>query len=136
MLNKEPTEALGLVVEGRAVDPEPPANSSPGTGQVGLDLRPDPAPPLRAQIFPQGDLQGLGLEHLVGQELLQLGVLPLKVSQPLHLLDAHAAVLASPAVEALGACVVLAADVLDPQASVRLGHADYLLGSASCRFHR
>ena len=36
MLNKELTEVLGLVAEGRAVDPEPPANSSPGTGQLGL----------------------------------------------------------------------------------------------------
>ena len=99
MLNKELTEVLGLVAEGRAVDPEPPANSSPGTGQLGL--------------------------------------LPLKVSQLLHLLDAHAAELASPAVEALGAYVVLAADVLHSQASVRLAQdADYLLGSASRRLHR
>ena len=40
MLYKDPTEALGLAVEGRAVDPEPPANGSPGKGQLGLDLRP------------------------------------------------------------------------------------------------
>ena len=99
MLNKELTEVLGLVAEGRAVDSEPPANSSPGTGQLGL--------------------------------------LPLKVSQPLHLLDAHAAELASPAVEALGAYVVLAADILHPQASVRLRQdAVYLLGSRSRRLHR
>ncbi len=44
---------LGLrkVAERRAADPQPPARGSPGTRQRGLDLRRNPALPLRAQRF-------------------------------------------------------------------------------------
>ncbi len=44
---------LGLraIAERRAADPQPPANGSPGTRQRGLDLRRNPALPLRAQRF-------------------------------------------------------------------------------------
>ena len=62
--------------------PEPPAYGYPATGRRGLYLRRDPTPPLRAQsFFFQGDLQSLGLGHLVGQELLQLRVLPIELAQ-------------------------------------------------------
>ena len=49
-------DELGAVA--RAVDPEPPANGSPGTGQRGLVLRRDTAPPLRAQRFFPGRSPG------------------------------------------------------------------------------
>jgi len=45
------SDGLRAVAQCRAVDPQLTANGSPGTGQRGLDLRRNLAPPLRAQRF-------------------------------------------------------------------------------------
>ena len=57
--------------------------------------------------------------------------------QPLGLLQIHAFVLAPPALEALGADVVLATDLLSPMPSIGLPqYPDYLFGRAYRLFHR
>ena len=53
------------------------------------------------------------------RELLQLRILPLGLALPLHLLDAHAAALASPAAKAMGANVAFLAFAL--HSNVRVG---------------
>ncbi|MCH2615034.1 MAG: hypothetical protein MKZ70_10145 [Opitutales bacterium] len=71
------------------------------------------------------------------QELLQLRILPLGLALPLPLLDAHAAALASPAAEAMGANFAFLAFALHPNARVGLAEdADCLLGGASYLLHR
>ncbi len=64
-------------------------------------------------------------------------VLLLQVAEALNLLQIHASVLALPTVEALRADAAPAADLLGPKPRVGLPqYADYLLGRASCLFHR
>jgi hypothetical protein len=74
------------------------------------------------------------LERLVGDDLLQLGVLALELLEPLRLVDLHAAVLAAPAVIRLLAHTELPHHLAD-RLALRKPHlgftqlADDLLGS-------
>src|SRR5690606_21070818 len=85
---------------------------------------PDAAParawPVRSPLFSQGVLDHVVLEHLLGQQLLQPGVLRLQLLEALGVGHAHAAELAAPQVIRGFAEAVPAAQVLDRQAGLGL----------------
>src|SRR5690606_1969577 len=89
---------------------------------------PAPDEPVRSPLFSQDVLDHLVLEHLLGQQLLQPGVLGLELLQALGIGHAHAAELATPQVVGGLAEAVLAAQFLDRQPGLGLTQeADDLL---------
>src|ERR1700712_1060912 len=87
-------------------------------------------------LYPEGLVQGVDVQMGLGQQLLELAVLGLKLAQSPGIRHFHAAVLGAPFVEGRVAEAALAAQVLDRQAGLSLlDETDDLLFGKSAFSH-